>query len=561
MRIAMLLLGFLIASSAQAQVASIIIKELDPLPGAPEGQTVAGISNTAVNHGPSYAATINSAGDAGTLSHVWGNATGGPGTVLRTEETIGIYRQDNFESFFGISTVPFEVAYSPSCTDTVSGTSGLDGVWFGDLAVAVEEQPYPHLVGWYWSFGSRPAATADGHPTWVGGITDTPGGSTQNRGLFFGIAATPLLMGDAYVGGLPDPLSRSSTVSFDYRFSALGTHYLAEVQTETGSSTNDNHMVSDNHVVMAGGAPVSEAGAIPVEIGGLAGEAWDNFDFVGITESGEWMFTGDTNAATDVDEIIVRNGSIIHREGDVLDGETLSGAIEGAYMNENGDLAFIWDIVTEGGTSETLFFNGRLLLTEGDYVDVDGDFVADSNAVLDAFTGISSLTLSDRDAEGWVRIYFTADVDISVATPRLGQPLVAGGEEAGMEAGTELQPAGDPLRTVSEGYMVMRVNAGTSAVEPVAGAVHHLGIHPSVVTDAGARIRFDLPRTGSIEVGIYDLSGRLVRNLASGTRAAGGHTVRWDGRSASGEVLPAGVYLLRCCSDAGTDSRRVTLVH
>ena len=77
--------------AAQAQVASVILKDGDPLPGAPPGQQIASISNTAVDHGTGYAVTVNTTDGGPTVSNVWGGPRHGqPGTVLRTEETLGV---------------------------------------------------------------------------------------------------------------------------------------------------------------------------------------------------------------------------------------------------------------------------------------------------------------------------------------------------------------------------------------------------------------------------------------------------------------------------------------
>ena len=48
------------------------------------------------------------------------------------------------------------------------------------------------------------------------------------------------------VPGLPFPLDTASTVAFDYRYSADGTHLLAEVQMDTGASTDDGAMTLDS---------------------------------------------------------------------------------------------------------------------------------------------------------------------------------------------------------------------------------------------------------------------------------------------------------------------------
>ena len=404
-----------VASPAAAQTASALLRDGDAVPGAP-AETIDSISNSAVNHAGGYAFTINSTGSGTTLSHAWGNPAGGAGGVMRTEGTIGDYSQQSFESFFGISNTG-QVAYSPSCTYTPSGSTGLDGVWLDDLPIAVEELPYPHLADWYWSFGSRPGVTANGQPYFVGGITDTLGGSTDNRGLFYGMDATPLLLGGDTVPNLPAVLSPSSTVSFDYRFSAMGSDYIAEVQME-GSTASDNAIVRGGVGLMVGGGLVREESPLPEAIGGLAGELWDNFDFLGVTESGKYMITGDSTAATSMDEFLLLNGQIAHREGDAVADGVYAGNIEGAYLNEQGDYAYIWELTNGDGNFEALFFNGELVLMEGDLIDWNGDGLIDGldgGGVLDNFTGISALTLGDR-VDGLADIYFTADVDFDGTT-------------------------------------------------------------------------------------------------------------------------------------------------
>lgn len=133
---------------------------------------------------------------------------------------------------------------------------------------------------------------------------------------------------------------------------------------------------------------------------------------MGVTEAGDYFITGDTDGAIATDEFILVNGVIAHRDGDVLDGFTLNGAIEGASMNADGDLAFIWDVDDPGlGNIEALYADGRLLLKEGDEVDLDGDGIIDAGAVVSGFTGISALTLGDRQPDGSVNVYFTADID------------------------------------------------------------------------------------------------------------------------------------------------------
>lgn len=401
----------LLAGVASAQTATALLVEDGPLPGAP-GQTITSLNNPAVNHVGGYAVALNADNGGTAISHVWGNAAGGAGSVLRSEGTIGAYVQTSFESFYGISDTG-QVAYSPSANDTVGGFTGLDGVWLDDTIVAIERDPVTSIGGQFWSFGSRPGVTADGMPYWVGGITSSAGGSTQNRGMFLGLSQTPILLGNQSVPNLPLPLDPANTVSFDYRFSAHGTHHIAEVQLLGATSTTNTAMVVDGEGLLVDGSLVREGSPIPAAAGGMVGENWTNFDFEGINDGGSWFFTGDSNAATSVDEAVIRDGTIVLREGDVVSGQTLAGDIEGASMNEDGDLAITWDVSTG---QEVLILNGEIVLSEGDAVDFDGDGVAEPNAKLADFTGISSLVLGDRRPNGTVDLYFTADIDFNGTT-------------------------------------------------------------------------------------------------------------------------------------------------
>jgi len=553
---------------AQAAVVTSLLKTDDPAPGAP-GNTIYGLNNTATDGPSAYAVAFNSSGTAGTLSHVWGNLAGGAGVPLRMEATYDTLEQTSFESFFGIGADLPGMAYSAVCTHTVSGATGLDAVFRNDSVVTVEDAPYPHEPGYYWTFGSRAGMTAGGAPYWVGGITDSYGGSTTNRGLFYGLGATPLLLGGDSVPGVADPLSTSSTVSFDYRFSRHGTQNIAEVTT-TAPSTANHHMVLSGSGLQLDNQPVYEGWPVPASIGGLPSENWDNFDYCGITDDGTWFFSGDTDHSTALDEIVVYNGTIRYREGDTVDGETLTGAIEGAYLNEDGDLAMIWDIVGGTGSLEALFFDSQLIAVEGDAIDIDGDLIPDPGAVIENFSGISTLSLSDRDGNGNVAIYFTADVEVTrggrmpAPVERLPESLVAraaDGLSAEDVAQVEADPRGESRLSV-ECFcrVIVSVPPASAENEPLRGADSHLTVVPSIVAESQSQIHFRLAAPRQMAVTIYDLAGRSVRTIAAGSFAAGPQSLVWDGRDAVGTPVPAGVYLVRLDGDPTAAAQRVTVL-
>jgi PKD repeat protein len=58
-------------------------------------------------------------------------------------------------------------------------------------------------------------------------------------------------------------------------------------------------------------------------------------------------------------------------------------------------------------------------------------------------------------------------------------------------------------------------------------------------------IRYALPDNGNVVLAVFDLSGRCVATLASGTQAAGEHVVRWSGRDDAGNRVSSGIYFYR----------------
>jgi hypothetical protein len=58
-------------------------------------------------------------------------------------------------------------------------------------------------------------------------------------------------------------------------------------------------------------------------------------------------------------------------------------------------------------------------------------------------------------------------------------------------------------------------------------------------------LSFSLPRTGNTLLSIYSITGQKVCTLVSGPMSAGKHSVVWDGRDDSGNLVSSGVYLSR----------------
>jgi flagellar hook assembly protein FlgD len=71
-------------------------------------------------------------------------------------------------------------------------------------------------------------------------------------------------------------------------------------------------------------------------------------------------------------------------------------------------------------------------------------------------------------------------------------------------------------------------------------------------------VRYSLPEPAKVELKVYNILGQPVRRLVELARAAGHHSMMWDGRDDTGAILPAGIYLI--ILRAGTFSHTVKAV-
>jgi subtilisin family serine protease len=72
-------------------------------------------------------------------------------------------------------------------------------------------------------------------------------------------------------------------------------------------------------------------------------------------------------------------------------------------------------------------------------------------------------------------------------------------------------------------------------------------------------IGFSISQAGPVRLSLYDVHGRMVRDLIAGTLPAGRHTALWDGRASDGRALGSGVYFAVLERGGVRTSRRIVL--
>jgi cytochrome c peroxidase len=114
------------------------------------------------------------------------------------------------------------------------------------------------------------------------------------------------------------------------------------------------------------------------------------------------------------------------------------------------------------------------------------------------------------------------------------------------------------LNTLSDGYWQRpRKDPGVVPTDlptpdggtPSIDAALAMSISPNPFNPA-TRIGYSLEAQSRVQLAVYDVAGRLVRNLVNGDLPPVNHTATWDGRDMHGATVASGIYFIRL--DTGT---------
>ena len=122
------------------------------------------------------------------------------------------------------------------------------------------------------------------------------------------------------------------------------------------------------------------------------------------------------------------------------------------------------------------------------------------------------------------------------------------------------------IRIVNREYPSIRGESGTFTISGASGVAEEN--HPKAFAvsnypnpfNPSTTISFTLPASGQARMTVYDITGRKVRELLSGSLPAGAHTAVWDGKDARGIAVSSGVYIARLNAGKFTATGKMLLV-
>jgi hypothetical protein len=73
-------------------------------------------------------------------------------------------------------------------------------------------------------------------------------------------------------------------------------------------------------------------------------------------------------------------------------------------------------------------------------------------------------------------------------------------------------------------------------------------------------IRYEVNERTPVTLNVYDVQGRLVRQLVDTTREPGAYTAQWNGRNLNGESVSSGIYFYRLQAGSEVQTKKMVML-
>ncbi len=482
----------------------------------------------------------------------------------------------------------------PGLSDTTYTMPALDdGDWYWHVK-AVDEALNESAYSTAWSFTVDTAA-----PSAPTGLNAVPGHNSVS--LTWTNAPTDfhhtvIMRSDWYAGGhdypeydIAEGAYPSDTVSFDLVYSGSGTSHTDT--DDISNSTRDVYHYAAFTVDNAGNmsAPSTGTRATSYWLGDVAGDGGLNdydgyvyFEDLMILSNCYWTFSGDLNYEPQFDIGPTDNGSRIGipTTDDAIEFEDL--VIFAINFNEVAPLSKIVPLLAGGDNTGSLglSLSAQDELVMGEELKIKVNLDNNPGMVKGIHFTISypesqleliSVIQSDELRGSSLPVFFDSravnnNIDVSLAL--LGGDAVIGGSGVIVELTFRLLNTDD----LSLSFDMIDMRDGQNNPLPAVGNGWEYRLTPELPTAYGlsqnypnpfnlqARISYQIPEPGFVNILIYNIQGQVVRKLVDEYRPAGFHSEIWDGRNDDGEVIASGIYTYRMEANGFNATRKMLLI-
>ena len=119
------------------------------------------------------------------------------------------------------------------------------------------------------------------------------------------------------------------------------------------------------------------------------------------------------------------------------------------------------------------------------------------------------------------------------------------------------------VQTLEKDTVDLHLTLGESTVmvdeEMLPNDFHLFQNHPNPF-NPNTNIRFTLPSAQDVNLIIYDMIGRVIREIGYEGLSKGHHQFKWDGKNQLGNSVSAGIYLYNLSTPAFTMTRKMILL-
>jgi len=173
-------------------------------------------------------------------------------------------------------------------------------------------------------------------------------------------------------------------LAYDWDVSDSGNHHVQVMRVKPEGTPTTWGLYYDGKFALFAGDPAG------------GGETWDRFTWVATNDVGQLINGGEIDAPFETNAVLAHKGMIVQREGDVVDGITLTSPAEVAHthLSNEGSAVYMWAIRGTAGPYaifHTLdvddFATTRHVVSEGAGLDLDGDGATDATLYRFRFDG------------------------------------------------------------------------------------------------------------------------------------------------------------------------------
>jgi hypothetical protein len=168
----------------------------------------------------------------------------------------------------------------------------------------------------------------------------------------------------------------------------------------------------------------------------------------------------------------------------------------------------------------------------------------------------------------WLELHEVRDGQVVIGLIRTGLMTLEVDQKVDLLLRLRLKPGQAPGGSViasesdfsgADGVKLI-IEHGRTSIDLVGRASIDLSIARPNPFAAETRFTLTLDRAANVELGIYDVTGRLVSTLHRGALPAGTREFGWNGSNADGSRAATGVYFYRAAVRGSTVSRKLVLV-